>query len=113
MSDYYLLEGTTVVPAPDVLTWAQAFETTTRRIALTDVAEGIQVSTVFLGMNHQWGEGPPLLFETMVFWRGGGPLDEEQDRYSTYHAAEQGHEAMCARVRDALAALRQEPPHAP
>ena len=55
------------------------------------------MSTVFLGLNHAVSEnGPPLLFETMVF---GGQLDSEQERYTTWEEAELGHSAMVARVQ--------------
>jgi len=56
----------------------------------------VDVSTIWLGLNHQWGDGPPLIFETMVF---GGGLDQEQERYSTESEALVGHAAMCARVQ--------------
>jgi len=47
------------------------------------------VSTVFIGLDHRFfGDGPPLLFESMVF---GGPLDGEQFRYPTWDAAAAGH----------------------
>jgi hypothetical protein len=46
------------------------------------------VSTVFLGLDHQWGDGPPLVFETMIF---GGEHDQYQERYSTWDEAEAGH----------------------
>lgn len=59
----------------------------------------IQVSTVFLMMDHGWGEGDPVLFETMVF---GGALDDEQERYTSYDAAELGHTKMCERVFKSL-----------
>jgi len=66
-----------------------------RRVALDkDVAPGAEVSTVFLGLDHAFGDGPPVLFETMVF---GGPLDGEQDRYCTWDEAVAGHAAMLAR----------------
>ena len=52
---------------------------------------------VFLGLDHSFGSGPPLLFETMVF---GGPLDEEMDRYTTWDEAEAGHKAMVKRVQE-------------
>lgn len=54
------------------------------------------VSTVFLGMDHSYGEGPPMLFESMIF---GGPLNLEYDRCSTWEAAEKMHEKMMERVR--------------
>lgn len=50
------------------------------------------VSTVFLGIDHQFGHGPPLLFETMIFELGAlGALDY-QERYSTLSEAMAGHE---------------------
>jgi hypothetical protein len=45
-------------------------------------------STVFIGLDHNWGEGPPLVFETMIF---GGEFDQYQYRYSTWAEAEAGH----------------------
>jgi hypothetical protein len=95
MSDKYILDGKKAVPA-DLMTWANWYETASRVVAKTDIGE-VHISTVFLGLNHQWGDGPPLLFETMIF---GGPLDQEQDRYSTWEEAEAGHAAMCARVTE-------------
>lgn len=55
-----------------------------------------RISTVFLGSDHQYLDGPPLLFETMVF---GGPMDGEMERYTTLEQAEQGHKAMVDRVK--------------
>ena len=59
----------------------------------------IMVSTVFLGINHAWGGGPPLLFESMCF---NGPLDEAQDRYTTWEQAEKGHKEMVEAVKNAM-----------
>jgi len=76
----------------------------TRRIARTEVAEGVEVSTVFLGLDHNFGfDGAPVLFETLVF---GCPLDGEMDRYTTESAARAGHEAMVERVLESLEAGR-------
>lgn len=55
----------------------------------------ITVSTVFLGLDHSFGEGPPVLFETMVF---GGKHNEEQWRYCTWDQAEVGHRQVVALV---------------
>jgi hypothetical protein len=56
----------------------------------------IWVSTVFLGIDHRFGgEGPPLLFETMIF---GGPHDQSQYRCSTWQEAEHMHADACALV---------------
>lgn len=68
-----------------------------------DTLNGWRVSTVFLGLDHQWGDGPPLLFETMIFRDGDVPdvaeLNEWQDRYSTWAEAEAGHAAALAMIR--------------
>jgi hypothetical protein len=50
---------------------------------------GADVSTVFLGLDHSFGHGPPLLFETMIF---GGERDQYQERYSTLQDAMDGHD---------------------
>jgi hypothetical protein len=96
MADYYILEGRETI-ACDVMTWARWFEdnTSKRRVAADTIGEA-KISTVFLGPDHAYEEGPPLIFETMVF---GGALDQETERCSTWEQAEAQHAAMCERVR--------------
>lgn len=84
---YAILDGKTVKPVDDVLEWARWFESTDRHVAKDEFGD-IRVSTVFLGLNHAFGDGPPLWFETMIF---GGPADLYQDRYTTWDEAERGH----------------------
>ena len=93
MSDKYILKGKKPVPV-DLMTWGKWYEKAHRSVAKTKNG-GITVSTVFLGLDHQWGDGPPLLFETMVF---GGEFNGEMDRYSTWEEAEIGHKTMCEKV---------------
>lgn len=70
--------------SPDDLNW----HISARRVALTKVG-GCEVSTVFLGMDHGFGESRPQWFETMVF----GPGHEDyQERYETWDEAVAGHE---------------------
>ena len=96
----YILRGKEPVACDDMHEWGRFFQNAeARRVAYDEVAPEITVSTVFLGLDHQYGQGPPLLFETMVF---GGPLDQEQDRYSTWDEAERGHKEMIERVQAAL-----------
>lgn len=85
---YYILEGHMAVPC-DMMAWARWLEKDrkARIVAQTDVA-GVHVSTVFLGLDHQYGDGPPLIFETMIF---GGKHDQDQWRYTTWKEAETGH----------------------
>jgi len=93
---YYILVGRDVIPAISVMTWVRWFNEADRTVARTDLGYAL-VSTVFLGLDHNiLGEGPPKLFETLVF---GGPLDGEMVRYSTWDEAVEGHDAMLNRVR--------------
>lgn len=87
----YVLQGTEPVPEPDLLAWAAWFETADRRVAWTEVAPGLEISTIFLGLDYGWLSPVPLLFETMVFRDGDGA---EGERYATWHDAEQGHKTM-------------------
>lgn len=68
------------------------------RIAETTLWHGAWVSTVWLGIDHNFARrGPPVIFETMVF--AGGMSDLDQKRYSTEAEARAGHVAMCRRWR--------------
>jgi hypothetical protein len=84
--------------AVDEMTWAKRFKDD-RRVASTAINDKCSVSTVFLGLDHNFsGKGDPLLFETMIF---GGPLDEHQRRYATWDQAERGHAEAVAEARKA------------
>jgi hypothetical protein len=86
-----------VVPAPDLVTWAKWMTPENKRVAL-DVIEGVKISTVFLGTDHGFGfgDGPPVLWETMVF---GGEHDEAQERYTSEVEAIAGHARWVALVK--------------
>ncbi len=49
----------------------------------------IYVSTVFIGLDHGWKTGIPVLWETMIF---GGKYDGYQKRYTSHEDALIGHE---------------------
>lgn len=84
---YYRLDGETPVEAANVIEWAEFFGSDDRIVEQTYVGQ-VKISTVFLGINHSFGDGPPLLFETMIF---DGEFDGEQWRYSTMEQARAGH----------------------
>jgi len=94
VDDKYILEGKNIVEA-DLMTWAKWMETADRKVKKTELQD-VEISTVFLGLDHSFGNGTPLLFETLVF---GGLLDGEMERYPTWEEAEVGHEAMVERVK--------------
>lgn len=94
---YVLDEFNAPVEVPSVLEWAQRMATIDKRRVAEDIIGRCNVSTVFLGINHQWGSGPPLLFETMIF---GGLVDQElQWRYPTWDTAIAGHQEACRLAR--------------
>lgn len=80
--------------------WNQLLSSTTyKRVARTTVTSAADpsatydVSTVWLGMNHNWsGHGLLIIFETMVFDSSGESLD--CCRYETEQQARAGHEDM-------------------
>lgn len=99
---YYILIDRTPV-AVDAKTWANFFESIENRRVAEDQIGNARVSTVFLGLDHNFGSGDPLLFESMVF---GGPLDKEMWRYHTYAEAERGHAEAVTAVRKAAAKIK-------
>lgn len=52
------------------------------------------VSTVWLGLNYQFSDGPPKIFETMVFQQGRYEMIDCK-RTSTEQDARLTHELMC------------------
>jgi hypothetical protein len=82
----------------DVHRWAELYESSNdRRVAADDLPGGVLVSTVFLGIDHNFDPaGPPLIFETMVF---GGPYDQETWRYATEAQALATHRQIVAVLR--------------
>ena len=93
----FILAGRVPVAESDGLAWGNWFEKADRRVA-RDVIGDVEVSTVFLGIDHSWDDERPLLFETMIF---GGKYDEDQDRCATWEEAEAMHARACDRVRGA------------
>jgi hypothetical protein len=96
MSDLYVLKGHEAVPTEDYQSWSQMFSDREARRVGADKVGDADVSTVFLGMDHAWGDGPPLLFETMIF---GGEASELQWRWTTWEEAEVGHKRIVETLR--------------
>lgn len=88
MNIYYKLDKEKNVVPCTLEEWGKMFEKN-RTVKLTKLENGTLVSTVFLGIDHNFGEGDPLVFESMVFSLEKEKLD--QIRYSTYKEAEEGH----------------------
>jgi hypothetical protein len=96
----FILDGHTPIKCTDTLLWAEWFKVTDRHVAETDVPtlDGlVRVSTVFLGVDHAFAGGPPILFESMCF-NDGGAFENECERYERWEEAERGHADMVARI---------------
>lgn len=63
------------------------------------------ISTVFLGLDHNHGHGPPVLYETMIF--GNKRYEDEQWRYYTLSEAKIGHEHAVQKVEGLSGLLRK------
>lgn len=99
----YVLEGKNPVPCDDLEAWAIWMEKIeNKRVALTD-SDGLAISTVFLGINHSWNDGMPILFETMVFKSDDSLIDEYCHRYHTWDEAIAGHGAIVALIKSGIA----------
>lgn len=100
---YYRLIGQTPV-ACTALEFSLSFSTEDRSVAATEVGP-FRVSTVFMGLDHRWSDGPPLLFETKTFFaegptHDGNPVD---GRDSTWLEAEDRHKRAVKYCVDRLA----------
>lgn len=114
MLGLYRLRGHEVEPLYSVCEWGRWFETADLTVALTalpfddvDDAGEARISTVFLGIDHGFGPGEPVVFETMVFV-GSGEADFSNtfDRYRTWADAEAGHARIVATTAAAIADLQ-------
>lgn len=76
----------------DLFTWADSSENGYRLIKQEDLANGYWISTVFLGLDHNYSlNGPPRWFETMIFSYGPPYAAILCGRYSTLQEALEGH----------------------
>lgn len=125
MGCYILDENHQPVVCYDMLVWGRFLEDEGKRRVASTETEFHWVSTVFLGIDHNFTmKGPPILFETMVFERqetilkvfGKDKFVHEEmdcDRWATWDEAKAGHAKMVMQVirneQDALAVMQKSP----
>jgi len=101
---YWLLaaDGETPIPTTDVHRWGAWFKTADR-VVRQDFCDGqpqqTGVSTVFLGLDHGFGTGRPVLWESLVY---GTSLDGQITRYRSRADALAGHASLLAAVQAQL-----------
>lgn len=92
---YILDKNNNPVPEPDVVKWGIWFEQShSRRIVEQTHIGKYWVSTVFLGIDHNYGgEGDPVLWETMIFLEDNDNWEDKYcDRYTSHKDALWGHQ---------------------
>lgn len=100
---YYILDDDhNPVPETDVLKWAQWFETFNRHVR-SEMVGPYHVSTVFLGLDMNLFDGPPLLYETMVFRGIERVALDIQERCSTWDEAVAQHDRVAELMRKTIA----------
>jgi hypothetical protein len=96
--NFYILIDHEPVPISDPLQWGRFFNEHDLRTVGRDEVGDVLVSTVFLGLDYRFfGDGPPLLFETMMF---GGEFDQQPWRFATWDQAEAFHKACVRMLKD-------------
>lgn len=110
MMKHYILDADhNPVQCNEVMVWGRFFEDMDNRRVAYSETEFHTVSTVFLGIDHNFGDGPPILFESMVFERqetlkkffGEDKYVQEEldcDRYRTWDEAKAGHAKLVMQI---------------
>ena len=87
MTTHYDREGKAITTEE----WAALWEDKDyQQVLQTHLPDGTHISTVWLGIDHNYGSGPPIIFETMIF-SPDEEQDEQQWRYATEAEARRGH----------------------
>ncbi len=89
LGNYILGDDGVPVECRDILEWADWVSTHDRTLAKTKVGYKT-VSTVFLSIDHRFGPGDPILWETIIF-NHDGSASIYQERYSSQEDALKGH----------------------
>lgn len=87
---YYDRQGNQI----SVEEWLRLFDDGVYKRIAKDQVDEYEVSTVWLGLDHSFMGGPPLIFETTLF--GDGDRNNDMWRYSTEQEAIEGHASVVA-----------------
>ena len=79
--------------------WADLFKDKKYHAVCQEYIGKYYISTIWLGVNYNFYEGDPIIFETMVFANGSWS-DLDMKRYSTEEEALEGHREMCEKFKE-------------
>lgn len=106
MNMFFVLDDdNNVVLADGPVHWAKWFQEATdsrrRWVKQTILEDGTRISTIFLGINQNWTEiGPPMVFETMIFYGGNFAEDMGQWHHATWARAAAFHDHLVNDMTD-------------
>lgn len=100
MTDLFILDdNNNPVPCPeeDLIDWGAWMKTakeTGRALVAESTVGTYHIRTHFCGCDHNWENGPPVLFETLVT-QNNERRDLHTKRYTTWEEAQSGHAQVC------------------
>ncbi len=107
--EHYVIDKNHNISTVDLYEWAKWFESVDgrkNRIVKQDKVKRMFISTVFLGLDYDWGRtNKPILFETMVFDESKPKKhpdfgqDIYQRRYATYDEALSAHKKLVHEIK--------------
>jgi hypothetical protein len=107
LGQYTLDEAGKPVPAEDTIAWARWIEQNPKARRVGDDTVGpYRVSTIFLGLDHGFGESDvSVLWETMIFAVGTN-VDNFMWRYTSLDTAKAGHAKAVELLRERVRKLQ-------
>jgi len=87
--------------------WAELMRDLHYSVVAQDSNNSITVSTVWLGLDHSFGNSAPLIFETMIFAvnEAGDRESRAQFRYATEAEAKAGHARLVKQHLDIVSRI--------
>ena len=101
----YILDGKTPVLEPDIIKWAQWYESADRVVGRSNfelvrdgtVVASASVETVFSAIDSIGYGGGRAMFETVLVWHGSSRHSNEfRCQSDSWDEAEENHKALCA-----------------
>lgn len=101
MSGKFLMHFNRAGEPIELLEWAMLFEDPEQRYVAQETIGQYKVSTLWMGLNFNWGEEPVGIFETMVFCIAGEPdkWDYYQVKSNSIGESASNHILICWNIR--------------
>ena len=102
MTERYILKDGFAVQCQDLMEWGAWMEAHRNKFQKISKVAGLRLSTVFLGLDHSFGHGEPLLWETMLFNDDMNGESESQWRFTFQGEAYEFHETKVKQLKAML-----------